>query len=107
MGRGLLECAPIARTASPRAASSTTALTAPILATDGGWSLLQAGGGEKAAVVEPQSALPALLARWISSVMPRRQHWRRGEWNRGRERDVGPRRSIHPIAGLTPRCGYP
>ena len=29
MGRGLLECAPTARTASPRAASSATALTAP------------------------------------------------------------------------------
>ena len=82
MGRGLLECAPTARTASPRAASSTTALTAPILATDGGWALWAGGGREKAAVVEPHIALPALLALCVSSVMDRRQHKRRGEWNR-------------------------
>ena len=82
MARGLLECAPTARTASPRAASSITALTAPILATDGGRGSIAGGGRAKAAVVEPLSALPALLALCVCLVMDRRQHGRRGGCNR-------------------------
>ena len=45
-------------------------------------SSIAGGGREKAAVVEPQSALPALLTLCVSSVMDRRQHKRRGAWNR-------------------------
>ena len=44
---------------------------------------LTAGREEKRQpVVEPQSALPALLTLCVSSVMDRRQHKRRGAWNR-------------------------
>ena len=40
-------------------------------------------------VVEPQSALPALLALCISSVLPRRQHRRRGECHWGAGENIG------------------
>jgi len=43
---------------------------------------LQAAEEKRQPVVEPQSALPALLTLCVSSVMDRRQHKRRGAWNR-------------------------
>ena len=83
--RGLLECAPIARTASPRATSWFRAdrpLSLP--QTAGELGAREEGGRCGAAVGAP--ALPALC---ISSVLLRRQQRRRGEWTGACERTVG------------------
>ena len=102
--RGLSECAPTSRTASPRAASRRTALTAPYPCHRRRVSSTAGGEREKAADVELQMALPVRLALCISSVMHRRQKKRGEQWNRGCERTSGPMRSLVSASRVVPQC---
>ena len=57
---------------------------------------MQAAEEKRQPVVEPQSALPALLALCISSVLPRRQHRRRRECHWGAGENIGTEEVFRP-----------